>query len=405
MDPAVDPSTLPHDNKIGTLLGVEALLMSITTLFVASRVYCRFFLIKQAGPDDYMVLVALALVYCTGITQCVHVRDGLGRHIWDLTGPQQIINYFRTFYISIVFYNAGLLFVKMTFLLQYYRVFAVNKLRVVAIAAIVVIGCWSTSQVLVGIFICTPIAGFWDTTIPAKCIPNFPQFYINAGGNIITDVFIFFLPLPVLRSLNLPKTQRLFLIGIFSLGFFTCAISVIRIKYLKQGDDPSYENVEASIWSITELCSGVICSCMPTLRPIAVEWVPRLRTKLQKSGYGYKKQSGSKGTSDTNDVELGNNLGTKGSKRTPHWGGMGSKDDLYQSTDSALDGRESTAPSARTEESGRVGSTSTQGDTIEEPAATYHRTTTTRTPIGRFPSRGSIKVQREVIIEREPNNP
>jgi hypothetical protein len=37
----------------------------------------------------------------------------------------------------------------------------------------------------------------------------------------------------------------------------TCAISVIRIKYLKQGGDFSYENIEASSWSIAELVSRI----------------------------------------------------------------------------------------------------------------------------------------------------
>lgn len=44
----------------------------------------------------------------------------------------------------------------------------------------------------------------------------------------------------------------------------TCAISVIRIKFLKQGGDFSYENVEASVWSITELVSPFPPPTMPT---------------------------------------------------------------------------------------------------------------------------------------------
>ena len=81
------------------------------------------------------------------------------------------------------------------------------------------VGGWSLSQLFVGIFSCIPISGYWDKTIDSTCISNYPQWYINAAGNIFTDLAIFFLPMPILRKLNLPKSQRLVLFGIFSLGF------------------------------------------------------------------------------------------------------------------------------------------------------------------------------------------
>lgn len=68
----------------------------------------------------------------------------------------------------------------------------------------------------------------------------------------------------------------------------TCAISVIRVKFLKQGGDQTYENIEGSSWSITELCSGVICACLPTLRPLVSKCVPTLSRRLHKSSGGYR---------------------------------------------------------------------------------------------------------------------
>ena len=68
----------------------------------------------------------------------------------------------------------------------------------------------------------------------------------------------------------------------------TCAISVIRVKFLKQGGDQTYENIEGSSWSITELCSGVICACLPTLRPLVSKCAPALSRRLHKSSRGYQ---------------------------------------------------------------------------------------------------------------------
>ena len=126
----------------------------------------------------------------------------------------------KTFYVSIILYNASLMSVKITFLLQYYRVFAVRKMRIVVLTALALISCWSLSQLLVTTFNCNPIPKFWTPDMDGTCIPNLPFWYINAAGNIITDIAIFVLPLPALGSLNLRSTQKYILIGIFSLGFF-----------------------------------------------------------------------------------------------------------------------------------------------------------------------------------------
>jgi hypothetical protein len=161
-------------------------------------------------------------------------KYGLGKHVYVID-PTKIPLYFKVgavmpnvqgradraqnFYFSIVFYCAALFFIKLAFLFQYYRVLAVQHMRIVYIVAIFIVGGWALSQTFVGIFTCTPVSGFWDKSIPSKCIPNLPQWYINAGGNIITDVAVFCLPLPAIWKLQLAKQQRIILVGIFGLGF------------------------------------------------------------------------------------------------------------------------------------------------------------------------------------------
>lgn len=72
---------------------------------------------------------------------------------------------------------------------------------------------------LVQIFSCKPISGFWRTDIGAVCLPSLPVWYLNAAGNIVTDVIIFALPVPIVWKLQMPRSQRLSLIGVFCLGF------------------------------------------------------------------------------------------------------------------------------------------------------------------------------------------
>ena len=125
----------------------------------------------------------------------------------------------KNFFVSIAFYNTGLFLVKMTFLSQYYRVLAVDRLRLTWIASIIVVGSWGLSQVLVGIFICKPVAGFWDKSLNPQCIPVPLEWYINSAGNIATDIAVLLLPMPILGHLSLPKAEKVVLVGIFGLGF------------------------------------------------------------------------------------------------------------------------------------------------------------------------------------------
>ncbi|KAI0176110.1 hypothetical protein GGR52DRAFT_346223 [Hypoxylon sp. FL1284] len=292
MNSSMDSPELPHDDRAPVLIGAVCFVLSLTTLAVGLRIFTRSRVLKQLGVDDYLVLVAWMFCLATGISQCLNTRNGLGKHTWDFKSDVQRQNYLKDFYVSITLYQASLLFVKMSFLTQYYRAFSIKKMRTTILAAIVIISTWSLSQVMISIFTCDPVGGFWEETIDSRCIPNYPQWYISAAGNIATDLVIFVIPLPALVHLHLPKAQRLVLIGIFSLGFFTCAISVIRIKYLQLGGDFSFENVEGSAWSVAEICSGVTCACLPTLRPLVSRWIPSLSNRLHKPTRGSRRQSG-----------------------------------------------------------------------------------------------------------------
>jgi hypothetical protein len=169
-------------------------------------------------------------------------------------------------------------------------------MRLVYLAAIFFVGGWALSQTLVGIFTCTPVAAFWDKSIPgARCIPNLPQWYINAAGNIITDVAVFALPLPAIWKLNLVRGQKVMLIGIFSLGFFTVIISIVRIRYLALFEDFTWENAAPAMWSTGELTSALTCACLPTLRPFVSRFFPGLGQLLGRTTGAASGASGNPG--------------------------------------------------------------------------------------------------------------
>jgi hypothetical protein len=74
--------------------------------------------------------------------------------------------------------------------------------------------------VLIGsVFSCTPVSFFWGKDIHGgHCINLMAFWFFQASFNIISDIAIIILPIPVLNTLNLPKKQKYGLIFVFIMG-------------------------------------------------------------------------------------------------------------------------------------------------------------------------------------------
>ncbi|KAH8896007.1 hypothetical protein GQ53DRAFT_854373 [Thozetella sp. PMI_491] len=241
-----DPSTETRD---GTLIGVEVTLLAFATIAVSLRIYTRAYIVKRIWYDDWAIVVALL------------------------------------FWLTALFYHSCLLVTKASFLMQYYRIFPLEKVQKTAIVLGVLISCWGLSQLLVVILGCQPIQAFWDLSVHGNCVPAIPLWYINAGGNLITDLIILIFPLPILHSLRLPMVDKVSLFGVFCLGFLTSAISIVRIKFLHPEEDFTWWNVDAALWHSAELCCAITCSCLPTLRSFLTKFVPSLSTEYSRRAY------------------------------------------------------------------------------------------------------------------------
>ncbi|GLI77199.1 hypothetical protein PoHVEF18_005485 [Penicillium ochrochloron] len=117
---------------------------------------------------------------------------------------------------------------------------------------------------------CSPISKLWDSSIPGRCINEIAFFRWNGVGNMLLDVLILCLPYPMAWCLQTTLRQKCILTGIFLLGGFVCVVSVLRITSFDFStlDNLTYVSVIPSTWSSIEQSVGIICACLPTLRPL-----------------------------------------------------------------------------------------------------------------------------------------
>lgn len=121
--------------------------------------------------------------------------------------------------------------------------------------------------------------------------------WTNAISNLITDLAIFFLPMPVISRLNMSAGNRIGLVVLFSIGFLICLITILRMATLPQtlkATEPTWESAPTNLWSFIEAAVGVICACLISLRKtISAYWPDRLKSsKDTNRPYQYHSGSG-----------------------------------------------------------------------------------------------------------------
>ena len=86
--------------------------------------------------------------------------------------------------------------------------------------------------------------------------------------NVFTDVVLFFLPLPMAYSLNMPLKQKIAFTWVLTTGLFCCIASVvcfvISLRIIRQ---QSTEDV-LQLWAIIECNIAIICICLPAMRQL-----------------------------------------------------------------------------------------------------------------------------------------
>ena len=162
---------------------------------------------------------------------------GAGMHIWDLPphiNSAPILRVSQTLYKSLDFskltcgqvsyvlqilYPLSVTAIKLSILLLYLRLFPLMKFRRCVKSLMVVFGFIGAVVTLVAVFQCRHVDDAWKIALPTNCVTQASMLEGQAIFNLISDVTIIVLPMPVIWRLHMPLRRRLLLLGIFTVGF------------------------------------------------------------------------------------------------------------------------------------------------------------------------------------------
>ncbi|KAK7943818.1 plasma membrane protein Pth11 [Apiospora aurea] len=128
---------------------------------------------------------------------------------------------------------------------------------------------YALPQVHLCFYHCMPHPGQpWDLRVLSNCNNLATPGLVQAGANILADIGIFALPIPVVIKLQMPLKRKVAVCGIFMTGFLALVCSAITLYYREriiQGFDISWAGAQTQILIESEIYATIIVACMPSL--------------------------------------------------------------------------------------------------------------------------------------------
>ncbi|KAL1959711.1 hypothetical protein VTO42DRAFT_1297 [Malbranchea cinnamomea] len=263
---------------------------TIAGTLVLLRLSSRFIILRSPYWDDLLVTLSLSMSIVLATLASIQVKYGHGRPADDL--PSEVVKQnLKLLYVFIICYYTGLLFVKSSIIIQYLRIFISKRMRITCWVVFAAVTAYSLSTIFGAAFTCYPVRFFWDPLAsgPHTCLNQKALWFSNASLNILTDLVVLICPMPALKSLHLPKRQKIGIFLVFALGGVTVTMSILRLHALyviSESTDWTKDNVGAAMWSMIELNTGIMCACLPILKPLITRFFPKALGSTGRSTHG-----------------------------------------------------------------------------------------------------------------------
>ncbi|KAI1095729.1 hypothetical protein F5B19DRAFT_440751 [Rostrohypoxylon terebratum] len=270
----------------------------IFTILCGIFVLLRFVAVRISGrtfyPDDGFILFAYLNMVALGGVGIWASMNGIGKSVFELS-PYEIAVNAKLIMASNVCWLLGSVFVKLSILWLYHRLFATKEFRRWSWPMIGIVICYGIAFLIVFLTNCIPPDQLWNPQPGGHCRDMQYSDYATVGINLFLDLAILILPMPTLWGLQLPVRKKIMVTVMFSFGFATIVVMLYRIIITIQvrGDPDFTKHLDLiGLVSGFEVWFGIIIACLPTLAPLV-----RLSSDKFKTGSSGSRPSGYSKTS------------------------------------------------------------------------------------------------------------
>ncbi|KAF2233032.1 hypothetical protein EV356DRAFT_504513 [Viridothelium virens] len=271
------PSSYLNENVGYRLVDTAIAFIVIQTFFVALRAWARRFRSPSWMFADIFVPIAYLCSLAIDIVGILIVKHGAaGRHVEAVMQmkPLPLPYFFKTLYIAIpVLYCLAVTFPKLALLDVYLHIFIDRFSRYTCYITGLVIILTMVVNVPTTIRQCSPVSYLWDQYVDpdahGHCNNIQTHFLWASFPNILTDVVMLFIPIPVLRKLQISFKTKLGIFATFLVGSIGLVVSIIRFAAFTQSyTDFTRVSVALTVWTTAEPGAYVVAARLITLRPL-----------------------------------------------------------------------------------------------------------------------------------------
>jgi hypothetical protein len=211
-------------------------------------------------------------------------------------------------------YQIAEAFCQLSILAFYLRIATSPKLRTTTYVLMGIVTCFGIGNTGAMMFQCQSISFFWNGwkgETSGRCTVDVRLFgFIRGAIEIMLDVAILSLPLPMLARLQMSWRKKIQIMSMFCVGFVIFIVSCLRLWALVRFDQSSNpickffsscfapmtdsitidDNVSGVYWCVTEANLFTVVACMPAMHAIYQHTLRRLYGRSESSGnssYGF----------------------------------------------------------------------------------------------------------------------
>jgi hypothetical protein len=269
----------------GQLAAIDLSLMIIASVLVVARVYIRVFVLGVFRVDDYFMVAAMICSILAGGFFLHVVNLGMGKHIFALP-PQNVTPLLMWIFIVSILIPLAVCFVKLSIAFFLLSLLQRTRYRFFMWGIVVFLVVFMLFTFFTLVFSCIPIQANWNFNLrpppmgtgSARCLSTHTYrniAFVNSITNIVTDIVLAFIPVPLIWTLQVNKRTKASLIFILTLGFFACTAGIIKTPLLFHFFDDFDSTGNRSwyyAWQLIEMNVGIIAATLPSLNP-AFRWL------------------------------------------------------------------------------------------------------------------------------------
>ncbi|KAI4089242.1 MAG: hypothetical protein LQ348_005966 [Seirophora lacunosa] len=283
-----------------------AAIVGVMIIFVFVRMYTKVYILKSIGWDDYTCMfAAVSSVVYLGFLMALYAL-GFGVHEWDITYHNLESLLSKEGKTLSALWGPTMFFTKLSLLLLYHRIFAPDRVtKYLVYFGILYCFVLYTSFLLLTFLLC-------QSTLEGSCEREMDLFVlISRGFNVLADIYLLIIPIAAVAKLHMPLRQKVGVSAVFFAGMLACLSGILALYYRTQllsTRDITWHSTPVFIFTVLEINTGIIVSCMPTMPALIHDTRSQIsasRNPRSRRGRGHRHRSGRSATRSCQQKEDG----------------------------------------------------------------------------------------------------